>query len=134
MDMNAHEIIKIIGNNRRFISPFSKPYGYYIWGMENEYIGNIEIQLYYKKLKYMTENIEMLLQQAFHPAFYQFYGVSRNLTSLDDMYQQLVVESFVLIANDKSVECCLSNSQIMYGHYIICLWSDTWEFIYSDIC
>ena len=72
MDMNAHEVIKIIGNNRRFISPFSKPYGYYIWGMENEYIGNIEIQLYYKKLKYMTENIEMLYNRRFIQLFTSF--------------------------------------------------------------
>jgi len=135
MDMNAYKVKDIIGDSQRFISPFSEPYGYYICAGENENINNISIQKYWEKLKYMSENIDILLQQAFKSEFYNFYGVNQNfITSSDKMCQQLVVDSFVLYVSDYTIGCYLSNSQFMFGHFINCLWNDSWNLIYSYIC
>ena len=134
MDMDAYMVNDIIGNSRRFRSPFSEPCGYYII-RKNETISNISIQRYWEKLKYMSEHIDILIQQAFKPEFYDFYGVNRNLiTSSDEMCRQLVVDSFVLDIDHDTIGCCLSNSQFMFGHFIDCLWSDNWNLIYSYIC
>ena len=83
----------------------------------------------------MSENIDILIQQAFKAEFYNFYGVNQNLiASSDEMCQQLVVDSFVLDIDHDTIGCCLSNSQFMFGHFIDCLWSDNWNLIYSYIC
>ena len=135
MDMNAYMIKDIIGDSQRFISPFSEPYGYYIVHKKSETISNISIQIYLEKLKYMSQNIDILIQSAFKPEFYDFYGINQNfIPSSDEMCQQLIVESFVLYTNDYSIGCYLSNSQFMFGHFIDCLWSDSWNLIYSSIC
>lgn len=41
MDMDAHKVKDIIGDNPRFISPFEETYGYYIWSGKNENISRI---------------------------------------------------------------------------------------------
>lgn len=134
-DLDAYKVKAIIGDNQRFTSPFSEPYGYYICAKENENISNISIQKYWEKLKYMSENIDILIQQAFKPEFYGFYGVNQNfISSSYKMCQQLVIDSFVLFINDYEVGCYLTNSQFMFGHFIDCLWSDNWNLIYSYIC
>ena len=102
---------------------------------ENKIISNISIQIYWEKLKYMSQNIDILIQNAFKPEFYGFYGVDQNLiASSDEMCQQLIVDSFVFDTNDNSIGCCLSNPEFMFGHFIDCLWSDSWNLIYSYIC
>ena len=71
-------------------------------------------------------------QQAFKQ---EFYGVDkRTVKSPEDMCSHLIVESFVLNAEDMNIGSCLSNSSFMYGHYIDCLWDNNWNLIYSDIC
>lgn len=135
IDMNAYKVKDIIGDSQRFVSPFSEPYGYYmcIGGKENK--SDNDMQRYWEKLKYMSENIDILIQKAFKPEFYDFSGVNQNLIkSSDEMCRQLVVESFVLYANNCEIGCYLSNSQFMFGHFIDCLWSDSWNLIYSYIC
>ena len=88
-----------------------------------------------EKLKYMSQNIDILIQQAFKSEFYDFYGVNQNfIPSSEEMCQQLVVDSFVLYTSDYSIGCYLSNSQFMLGHFIDCLWSNSWNLIYSYIC
>lgn len=135
MDMNANVVKDIIGNNQRFISSFSEPCGYYICIRNNETISNISIQIYLDKLKYMSQNIDILIHQAFKSEFYDFYGVNQNfIPSSEEMCQQLVVDSFVLYTSDYSIGCYLSNSQFMLGHFIDCLWSNSWNLIYSYIC
>ena len=135
IDMNADQVNEIIGDSQRFASPFSEPYGYYIWTEENESISPTSIQEYWDKLKYMSENIDLLIQQAFESEFYDFYGVNQSIVkSSDQMCQQLVVDSFVLNTNDHTIGCYLSNTQFMFGHFIDCLWSDSWNLIYSYIC
>lgn len=134
-DMNAYQVKDIIGDSRRFVSPFCEPYGYYICTRDNESISNISIQKYWEKLKYMSENIDILIQQAFKTEFYDFYGVNQDfIKSSDEMCRQLVVDSFVLYTSDYAIGCCLSNSQFMFGHFIDCLWNDSWSLIYSHIC
>ena len=135
MDMNAYMVKDIIGDSQRFISPFSEPCGYYIVRKKNETISNMSIQIYLEKLKYMSQNIDILIQRTFKPEFYDFYGVDQNfIPSSDEMCKQLVVDSFVLYINDHSIGCYLSNPQFMFGHFIDCLWSDSWNLIYSYIC
>lgn len=135
MDMNAYMVKNIIGDNQRFISPFSEPAGYNICEGENKVIKNSSIQKYWEKLRYMSQNIDILIKQAFKSEFYDFYGVDQNLImSSDEMQRQLVVDSFVLYQDDYSAGCCLSNSRFMSGHFIDCLWSDSWNLIHSYIC
>ncbi len=135
MDMDAYKVQNIIGDNPRFVSPFSEPCSFYIWTREKKNIHNIYLQKYWEKLKYMSENIDILIQQAFKAKFYNFYGVNQNLiASSDEMCQQLVVDSFVLDIDHDTIGCCLSNSRFMFGHFIDCLWSDSWNLIYSYIC
>ena len=135
MDVDAVKVMDIKGGNSRFSSPFSDPCGYYIWAEEDETISDIDIQEYWKRLSYMSENMDMLVQQAFKPEFYNFPGIDKGLAvSPAEMCRQLVVDSFVLCADNKTTGCCLSNEQFMFGHFIDCLWSDSWELLYSYIC
>lgn len=135
LDMNADRVKDIIGDNQRFSPSFREPYGYYICTADNEAIINTSIQKYWQKLKYMSENIDVLIQQAYIPEFFDFYGVDHDaVTSADKMCQQLVVDSFVLFVNDDTIGCCLSNSQFMFGHFIDCRWNDRWNLIDSCIC
>ncbi len=55
MDMDAYKVQNIIGDNPRFVSPFSEPCSFYIWTREKENIHNIYLQKYWEKLKYMSE-------------------------------------------------------------------------------
>ena len=135
MDMDAYKVKEIIGDNPRFRSPFCEPCSYYIWKNGDENASNEEIETYFRKLKYMSDNIERFVRQAFHPVFYEFYGVKQNrIRSPDQMCQELMVDSFVLDADTETIGCCLSNSQFLFGHYIDCLWNDNWELVYSYIC
>lgn len=138
IDVDAYKVNEIIENNQRFISPFEEPYGYYIWSEKNENISGIFLEKYWKKLKYMSENMDILIQQAFRPEFYDFWGVDKNdIRSSDEMCRQLIIDSFVLYINEKndcSAGCYLSNLRFMSGHYIDCLWDDSWNLIYSNIC
>ena len=61
MDMDAYKVQNIIGDNPRFVSPFSEPCSFYIWTREKENIHNIYLQKYWEKLKYMSENIDILI-------------------------------------------------------------------------
>ena len=65
--------------------------------------------------------------------FFNKYGVV-PIMAPDQMCRELMVDSFVLDTDAKNIGCCLSNSQVMLGHYIDCLWNDNWELIYSYIC
>ena len=135
MEMNAPKVKDIIGDNPRFHFDENEPYGYYICSEENQTIRDTSILKYWEKLKYMSENADFLIQQAFQASFYDFYGVNRKfIASSEEMCQQLIVDSFVLYAHDDSIGCCLSNSRYMFGHFIECLWNVHWALIYSTIC
>ena len=128
MDMDAYKVKEIIGDNPRFLSPFCEPCSYYIWKKGDEMLAA-------RIAQYCLTYIERFVRQAFHPVFYEFYGVKQNrIRSPDQMCQELMVDSFVLDADTETIGCCLSNSQFLFGHYIDCLWNDNWELVYSYIC
>ncbi len=135
IDLPAEMIKELTGDSNRFASPFSEFCGYSIWAEEKEGIDENDIQRYCKKLKYMTEHTDRLIEDAFRPEFYQFYGVDRERVGLpEEMCRQLIVDSFVLHKGDGSIICCLSNDWFMHGHFIECKWDDRWKFIGSYIC
>ena len=75
MDIDIYKINEIIGSHPRFISPFSKPYGYYIFtinSQEETLIDEKLISFYLKKLKYAVLNADFLIEQAFQPSYYKF--------------------------------------------------------------
>lgn len=138
MDIDMNKILGIIGNNAKFTSPFNEPHGYYICAEEagsNLKIDEEAIELYLQKLSYASKNADTLIQQAFQPDFYHFYGVDREkLNSSDDMCSQLIFDSFVLFVKDRRIGVCLSNDNFMRGHLIECCWDEHWNLIYSRIC
>ena len=136
MDMDVYKVSEIIGDNNRFISPFHEPCGYYIVELGG-HIDEKTIELYWEQLIYAEKNIDKLVEQGFHPSFYEFYGVNKSLVeSSADMYRRLIIESFVLLLqnNTITVGCCLSNLEFMFGHYIECEWDCDWNLINSYIC
>ena len=75
MDIDRNSIYKIVGNHHRFISPFSEPYGYYIFTMnpQEEALMNEDlIAFYLNKLQYAVLNADFLIKQAFHISYYEF--------------------------------------------------------------
>ena len=136
MDVDVYKVSEIIEGNHRFISPFSEPCGYYIVE-HGRHIDKEAIELYWEQLKYAEKNIDRLVEQGFHPSFYEFYGVNKRMVeSSADMCRRLIIESFVLLLQDNTftVGCCLSNSEFMFGHYIDCEWDCDWNLINSYIC
>lgn len=133
IDMDRYKVEKIIGNSKRFVSPFHEPCSYYICSQEE--ISDIAIELYLDKLKYMVNNAEAIIHHAFTSSYFDFYGVNKKVVSTPEMMcHQLVIDSFVLYLDDKKIGSYLSNSQFMFGHYIECLWNDRWKLLYSTIC
>lgn len=142
MDIDRNSIYKIVGNHHRFISPFSEPYGYYIFTMnpQEEALMNEDlIAFYLNKLQYAVLNADFLIKQAFHISYYEFIKNHHKKDLVipptpDDMCQQLIVDSFVLCPEQKEIGSALSNAHFMFGHYIDCRWDYDWNFISSFIC
>lgn len=144
MDIDISKINEIIGNHHRFISPFSEPYGYYIFTMnpqEEALIDEKLISFYLKKLEYAVLNADFLIEQAFHISYYEFIKkhqfVKKNPVipqTPNDMCQQLLFDSFVLCPAQKEIGSALSNVHFMFGHYIDCRWDYDWNLISSFIC
>lgn len=133
VDMDPREIWKIIGGNRRFADPFSDFPGYYIIGTETP--GEEVKARYIEKLSYAADNADILIEAAFRPEYFGFYGVDQKAAgSPEEMCRRLVFDSFVLDVQNASVGTCLSNDEFMFGHYIECWWNGNWQVIYSLIC
>lgn len=127
MDLNPDEISRIIGNNRRFTSPFEEFTAYYIVDDSTEITAELE-ELYFDKLKYAAQNADMLLKQAFSEDLLNFYGVNKSkVNSPEEMLSGLTFESFVLVSERKTIECCVSNSEFMFGHFIELIWDYDWN-------
>ena len=127
MDINANAIFEIIGDNRRFISPFEEFSAYYIVDGDAEITSEFEA-LYFDKLKYAVNNVETLLEQAFSKDLFDFYGVNRSkVSSPEEMLAGLIFESFVLVPERKTIECCVSNPEFMFGHFIELIWDYGWN-------
>ena len=136
MNIDANAVWEIIRDSSRFVSPFSEPSGYYlVTNDDSKTFSDAEIGEYLRKLEYMAKNIDALLQQAFDPSFYEFYGVNRSrISSSAEMCERLTVDSFVFNISDRTISCCLTNPQFMSGHYIECVWNGTWELLSAEIC
>ena len=127
MDMNADAVSRIIGTHRRFTSPFEDCSAYYIADENTEITAGLE-ELYFDKLRYAANNAEALLSEAFSDELYNFYGVNKaKVNSPKEMLAGLVFESFVLVPERKTVECCVSNPKFMFGHFIELIWDYDWN-------
>ena len=137
-NMDVNKVCAIIGDNHRFVNPLTESDNYYICAnhqMSDEEISAETIDLYWEKLEYASKHALELIQQAFRTSYYDFYGVKRDkIHSADEMSNQLTFESFVLVAKEREIGACLSNSEFMFGHFIECRWDDEWNLIYSSIC
>lgn len=126
MDVDAARVYGIIARSSRFISPFSEPYGYYIW-TEHDESGENVAELYLDKLKYAVQNVDRLIQQA-----------SLELPSAEDwpedMWQRVMFDSFVLAPEQKEISCCLTNTEFMFGHFIECRWDYEWNLLSVWYC
>ncbi|MGN0600289.1 MAG: hypothetical protein ACI4JK_10385 [Oscillospiraceae bacterium] len=97
MLLNEDLIAKIIGESKRFCSPYDDPESYDIVGDEKEESDSQLIKLFYEKLEYAVCNADDLIESAFDNEFYNFYGVNRNIVkSPNEMSSNLYFDSFVL--------------------------------------
>lgn len=120
--MDRGAILSIIGENPRFSADLS---GYDIIG---ESVSEDDKHLYFEKLRYAVKNADSLIAEAFNPKFYDFYGVDKSRTdSPDNMCGRLIFESFVLVPERGTIECCVSNPEFMPGHFIELVWNLDWN-------
>lgn len=130
MDVDRGKVYEIVAYNHRFSSPFSEPYCYYIWSRDEEDGADEDfVELYLRKLSYAAKNAELLISQAF-----QEYQSQMNLELPGDLWQKLVFESFVLAPEEREIGCCLSNGDLMFGHFIECRWDLDWNLISVWYC
>lgn len=127
MDLNAEAVSCIIGNNRRFISPFEDFSAYYIACENTEITAELE-ELYFEKLRYAVNNADKILKQAFSEELFDFYGVDKSkVRSPEEMLSGLIFDSFVLQPRQKIIESCVSNPKFMFGHFIELIWDYEWK-------
>jgi len=131
MDLSKEKLAQIIGDSKRFYSPFEEPENYYLYG------GNVDeksISLYYEKLSYAVKNSEHLIESAFCKEYYELYGINKNLVrSSNEMRNELIFDSFVLYVEDGSIGSCLTNERFMFGHFIEVRWNIDWTLRYRWI-
>ena len=119
-------VSKIVGDSGKFPDPLKDSFGYYIF--TDGQAGKEDILLYYKKLKYAVENAERLITEGFRDEFFGFYGVDRKaVCSPKEMCGRLAFDSFVLIPEKGTIECCVSNPDFMFGHFIEYVWDYDWN-------
>lgn len=130
MGLNKEKISRIIGESKRFCSPFSDPEPYYIIDSDTDRPDRNSIDLFYRKLTYAVRNADILIGGAFDDGFYNFYGINRDIVrSPSEIADQLYFDSFVLNIKDNSIGACLSNSEFMFGHFIEVRWDNDWKLI-----
>lgn len=133
IDMDKRKVCEVIGKNHKFISPFSEPYGYYIYleqqadQKDRELTKKSMQDLYFNKLKYATENTNALINQV-------FYKFQSKIDLPKEIWEKLIFESFVLAPDQEEIASCLSNSDILIGHYIECHWDFNWNLIFVCYC
>lgn len=132
MYVDASEVIKIIGTNKRFPNPDSEPDCYYI--AETSVDKNV-VELYLQKLQYASEHANEMIETVFQTDdFYGFYGVDKKrVKSPKEMCAGLRFDSFVLFLEDSTIGACLSNEKYMPGHFIECRWSLDWDLLWTWI-
>lgn len=117
----------IVGGSARFPDPLADGSGYYIFS--DSPLCAEDIRLYYEKLRYAVKNAERLIAEGFCEDFFGFYGVDREaVSSPAEMCERLVFDSFVLVPEKETIECCVSNPDFMFGHFIEYVWDYEWNF------
>lgn len=112
----------IISENPRFSADLS---GYDIIG---ESVSEDDKRLYFEKLRYAVKNADSLIAGGFNSEFYDFYGVDKSqVRSPEGMRERLIFESFVLVPERGTIECCVSNPEFMPGHFIELVWDYEWN-------
>lgn len=138
IELDNKKILEIVRDSKRFVSPFSDWSGYCILATPRQTVdGRNEglVQFYLQKLKYAVTFADSLIENAFQSEFYEFYGVNRDLVkSPEDMCQQLIFDSFVLMSEKRTINACLSSEVFMFGHYIEFCWDYDWNLMYCEIC
>ncbi len=134
MELNKETISEIIKENDRFISAYSDPESYFIYGshyyVNSDYDEKI-IEYYYDRLKYAVQNADELIRAAFREEYFDFYGVDKTaVRSPEQMCSELVVESFSLDIEDMTIGAYLSNKHFMSGHFIEVHWEKDWKIRY----
>ena len=91
--------------------------------------------LYLDKLKEAADNADALIKGAFRPEFFDFYGVDQKAAgSPEELCRRLIFDSFVLDLSNASVGACLSNRELLFGHFIECWWDRDWKVLSLYIC
>lgn len=117
-----NDILRIIGENPRFVKDSD---AYDIIG---ENISEEDKNLYFEKLRYAVKNADSLIAGGFNSEFYDFYGVDKSQVGFpDEMRERLIFESFVLVLERGTIECCVSNPEFMPGHFIELVWDYEWN-------
>ena len=126
MDIDMERVLDIIGGNPRFTDPSADETGYYIFANGN-IIRAEHVSLYYEKLAYAAENADSLIAEGFQKEFFRFYGVnSEKAVSPESMCKRLIFDSFILVPEIRTIECCVSNPYFMSGHFIEYVWNHDW--------
>lgn len=120
--MDREAVLRIISENPRFSEDLS---GYDIIG---ESVSEYDKCLYFDKLRYAASNADSLISGGFNVEFYNFYGVDKSqVNSPEEMRERLIFESFVLVLERGTIECCISNLEFMPGHFIELVWNYEWN-------
>lgn len=133
MKLNKDTINEIIGNNCRFISPYHDSEPYDILDSTYHINKDFEVEIinrYYERLRYAVTNADDLIKEAFNENFYDVYFIDRSVVkSPAQMCSQLVFDSFVMYPDHQTIGACLTNNDIMFGHFIDVRWDSEWNLI-----
>ncbi len=129
VDIDPHKVFEIIADNPGFVSPFSEPYGYYMYFSAHDSEKDIDKSacetLYLSKLRYAEKSRDSLIKTALRT-------LSGKINIAEDI--RLVFDSFVLAPDDKELAAALSDRENMSGHYIECRWALDWELNFAEYC
>ncbi len=129
VDIDPEMVFEIVGDNPGFVSPYAEPYGYYMcfstYDREEDIDKSACETLYLSKLRCAEKARGTLIKEALR-------ALSGRITVTEDT--RLVFDSFVLAPDDKEIACCLSDRELMFGHYIECRWNYDRELIFAAYC
>lgn len=120
VDADRTKVYEIIGRNSRFISPFSEPYGYYMYCRDESYISEESEEIYLDKLSHAAKNADALVEQMFRQ-FQSQIGIP------GEWWNKLRFETFVLNAEEQEIAGCLSDPDVMFDHFVECRWDFEWN-------
>ena len=133
MKLNKDTINEIIGDNCRFISPYHDSEPYVILDSTYHLNKDFEVEIinrYYERLRYAVTNADDLIKKAFDENFYDVYFIDKSVVkSPAQMCSQLVFDSFVMYPDHQTIGACLTNNDIMFGHFIDVTWDSEWNLI-----